>query len=394
VIARQAIRAPLNALMMLTDFLRRPIPAWGLAVPILLAPIIWQLMGGIAFPDVPGIASVLTPRSDVDSNTAILSALWLSLAALGLVGAGFCVWHFMPSAAPALGRGLALPDLPAARAPATSTLPSGDPGSAPTDDADVVMKAGRVLEGELAKVLAVIRNGIGSTESFARSLTDAQKRLAALPTSDQVRVVVTLLLAENQRMRVDSQNMKSELETARSKVETLSNSLAQAHEVGLRDQLTGVGNRRLFDQTMRDAIQVALAAKTKLCLVMADIDFFKKINDEYGHQIGDEVLKIFAQILVTSVRGGDTVTRFGGEEFAVILPATVNKDAAMLSERVRQKFETKTLKIRKTNQLVGQLTASFGIAEYTPGESMDALIQRVDAKLYEAKRSGRNRVVA
>jgi diguanylate cyclase len=103
---------------------------------------------------------------------------------------------------------------------------------------------------------------------------------------------------------------------------------------------------------------------------------------------------MFARVIEGSVRESDTVIRYGGEEFAVILPMAEVEAARVIAERIRRQFEGKRLTIRETNQKIGQLTASFGVAEYRPGDDLDALVQRADSKLYEAKSSGRNRVAA
>ncbi len=101
---------------------------------------------------------------------------------------------------------------------------------------------------------------------------------------------------------------------------------------------------------------------------------------------------MFSRVIESGVRDGDTVIRYGGEEFAVILPMTDQDAAKSVAERVRRVFEAKKLTIRETNQKVGQLTASFGVAQFRPGDDIEALVQRADAKLYDAKSAGRNRV--
>lgn len=252
-----------------------------------------------------------------------------------------------------------------------------------------VAQAGHKLEQELAKVLGNIRAHITTNESYAKSLTNAQARLAVLPEAEQVRVIVSLLVAENERMRSESNVLKGRLEDSHKQIQELRSSLTEAEEVVLRDPLTGTGNRRQFDVTMAKAIQDG----EPLTLIMCDIDHFKRVNDAFGHQVGDELIKMFARVIEGAVRETDTVIRYGGEEFAVILPMTGQDAARTIAERIRRQFETKRLTIRETNQKIGQLTASFGVAEYRPGDDTDALVQRADAKLYDAKSSGRNCVL-
>ncbi|WP_296202145.1 GGDEF domain-containing protein [uncultured Hyphomicrobium sp.] len=267
---------------------------------------------------------------------------------------------------------------------------SGRLGGGTTSDR--VAKASRKLDGEMAKVLELIRAHVTSNSSYAKSLATAQTRLAGLTEAEQVRVIVSLLVAENERMRRDSTELVTKLEDARKQVEVLRTSLDEAQEVVLQDPLTGVGNRRAFDATMGRAIIDCTQKKTPLSLIICDIDHFKRVNDAFGHQVGDEIIKMFSRVIESGVRDGDTVIRYGGEEFAIILPMADQDAAKTVAERVRRAFESKKLTIRETNQKVGQLTASFGVAQFRPGDDTEALVQRADAKLYDAKSAGRNRV--
>jgi diguanylate cyclase len=264
----------------------------------------------------------------------------------------------------------------------------------PLAPADNVAKAGFKLEGELSKVLAFIRSHLGSSEAYAKSLASAQTRLAALTEPKQVRVVVSLLVAENERMRRDTNELKAKLEDAKARIESLHTSLSKAQEIGLQDPLTAVGNRRCFDETLEKEIIEAEASRKPLSLVMCDIDNFKVINDSFGHSVGDEVLKMFAALLADNIRESDTVTRFGGEEFGIILPHTAQESAIGLAERMRRQCESKQLIVRNANQTIGKVTASFGVAQHREGDGPEMLVQRADAKLYEAKCAGRNRVAA
>ena len=259
---------------------------------------------------------------------------------------------------------------------------------------DKVAKAGQRLDRELSKVLELIRGHITTNDSYAKSLANAQSRLAVLSEGEQVRVIVSLLVAENERMRRDSGDLKAKLEESKRQIDTLRSNLIQAEEVVLRDPLTGVGNRRCFDVTMEKAISDSRDAGVPFSLVMCDIDHFKRVNDAFGHQVGDEIIKMFSRVIETSVREGDTVIRYGGEEFAIILPKAGQAAAKSIAERIRRQFESKKLTIRETNQRIGQMTASFGVAEYRAGDDAETLVQRADAKLYDAKSSGRNRVAS
>jgi diguanylate cyclase len=267
-------------------------------------------------------------------------------------------------------------------------------GRASTTSQTILEATSKSFERELSKVLGLIRSHITTNESYAKSLANAQARLSALPEAEQVRVIVSLLVAENERMRQDSLDLNSKLDASKKQIEALRTSLTEVEEVALKDPLTGVGNRRCFDLSMEKTIAESRQKESPLSLIICDIDHFKRVNDAFGHQVGDEIIKMFSRVIQSIVREDDTVIRYGGEEFAIILPATEQATAKDIAERIRKQFESKKLTIRETSQKIGQLTASFGVAQYRTGDDVEMLVQRADAKLYDAKAGGRNRVAA
>ncbi len=159
-------------------------------------------------------------------------------------------------------------------------------------------------------------------------------------------------------------------------------------EASLTDALTSVGNRRKLEQALLDEIANSQRNGEALSMIMTDIDHFKRVNDEYGHQGGDQVLRHFGALLKSQIRVIDTVARFGGEEFVVLMPHTTAAQAAAKAEQIRS-----VLAAAPIEPLTRAVTSSFGVAQHAAGESGDALIQRADAALYEAKAGGRNRVI-
>ncbi len=164
---------------------------------------------------------------------------------------------------------------------------------------------------------------------------------------------------------------------------------AQIVETSLTDALTGIGNRRKLEQAL--AVEIARVRRTgsTLCALMADLDHFKRVNDRHGHSAGDRVLERFSALLRAQTRPADIVARYGGEEFAILLPHTVLGQAVALAERVRERIAADPIE-----PLEEPITVSIGAAQLRDGEEGDALLDRADAALYEAKRAGRNRVVA
>ena len=156
------------------------------------------------------------------------------------------------------------------------------------------------------------------------------------------------------------------------------------------DALTRVMNRRAFDRTLGQAIEEARG--NPLCLVMVDIDHFQRINETFGRLVGDKVLSVIAELLGKGVKGRDTVARYGGEEFVLVLPDTPLEGARAVAEAVRRTIERSRLKRTDTGEPIGVVTVSLGVGRYRDGESAEEFVHRCDVALYQAKRSGRNRV--
>jgi len=143
---------------------------------------------------------------------------------------------------------------------------------------------------------------------------------------------------------------------------------------------------------LAENITHAQADGTSLCLIIADIDFFKKVNDTYGHLVGDNVIRMVAATLKNSIKGKDLAARIGGEEFAILLPDTPVDGAMKLANDIRLAFEGLDLKKKSTGESLGKITLSFGVATYREGEAVDDFINRADEALYQSKETGRNKV--
>ncbi|HWR40712.1 MAG TPA: diguanylate cyclase [Patescibacteria group bacterium] len=160
----------------------------------------------------------------------------------------------------------------------------------------------------------------------------------------------------------------------------------------MTDYLTGVLNRRAFTERLQTEVQRARRQKISLSLIMTDIDFFKRVNDTYGHLSGDEVLKAFAKCLLDAVRVYDFAGRFGGEEFVICLPGANSEQALMVAERLRGAVEKFSIPLTGDQGHVS-ITASFGVALLdNERDTAEELLERADTAMYRAKQTGRNRV--
>ncbi len=166
--------------------------------------------------------------------------------------------------------------------------------------------------------------------------------------------------------------------------------IARLTDAAAIDPLTGCYNRREFESQIKRSVADATRHKKALSVFMFDIDHFKAVNDTYGHPAGDKVLKEIAALVNHNMRQGDTLSRYGGEEFIAILPETDKQKAMELADRLRHKIETREI---ETNKGLVRVTASFGVAQLNPHTEGSRLIQDADCMLYKAKRNGRNTVM-
>ena len=190
------------------------------------------------------------------------------------------------------------------------------------------------------------------------------------------------------------ETLRSQVTSSTDEIPQLKQELETTRRDALTDGLTGVANRKYFDETLRRAVADADKTNTPLSFILADLDHFKAFNDNHGHQVGDQVLKVVGRTLIDCIKGQDTAARYGGEEFAVILPKTTVGSAAAVAENIRKTISAKKRKQKGADGTLGPITASLGVSNYVPGEPIKDLIERVDRALYEAKNFGRNRVMS
>ena len=258
-----------------------------------------------------------------------------------------------------------------------------------------VVETGNKIAQEIADALEALKSAGATTDRFGATLESASKALGGETLSGEaLQRVVSVLSSATSEMTRQNSELKTRLLQSSKEIDTLRGSLQAARAEALTDGLTGVANRKLFDETLRIRIEEARTQKLDLCLVLADIDHFKTFNDRWGHQTGDQVIRFVAGSLSAQIRPEHLVARYGGEEFAIILPRTVLTEAVEVAERTRMAIQAKKLMRRSTNEPLGQITVSFGVAELNDKDTIQTIIGRSDAALYKSKRRGRNRVTA
>jgi diguanylate cyclase len=161
----------------------------------------------------------------------------------------------------------------------------------------------------------------------------------------------------------------------------------------LTDSLTGISNRKHFEEMLVKAIDHAARHTKPLALIIIDIDHFKRFNDTFGHLTGDQVLRLVGVTMRERVKSQATLARFGGEEFGVILPDTTLEAARAIAEQIRENVMSRELVKRSTGESLGKVTISLGIAAFRKGDTAVSLLERADQCMFVAKRAGRNRTV-
>lgn len=200
------------------------------------------------------------------------------------------------------------------------------------------------------------------------------------------------IIAETNTMQQSQQHLNTQMRSVVAEIDSLRKELEQVKEESKTDTLTGIANRKAFDATLEHSILTSREDNKPFCLLLLDIDHFKKFNDNYGHLIGDKVLRYVAVSLKRSVKGNDFVARFGGEEFVIILPGT-NIDGAMtVAEQIREAISSGKLTDKGSDTSYGTLTISIGVTQFRASDLSNELIDRADKALYLAKDRGRNRV--
>ncbi|MGB5324225.1 MAG: GGDEF domain-containing protein [Pseudomonadales bacterium] len=248
------------------------------------------------------------------------------------------------------------------------------------------------VQESLSNLLLELTQDVDSTRAGTDDLNNSlQQNLATLTQSSEpetIKLVVKNLIASTEKTSTVFDRFHEQLSSAELEIAALKSQLEQRERDAYTDPLTKLGNRRAFDRKLYELCESETKRAT---LVLVDLDHFKSLNDTYGHLIGDKVLQGVAQIMQQLCPDNTLAARYGGEEFAYLLEDG-SAAAAKLAERTREMMHRLSLRKQATNELIDNITASFGVAEQQDDELPEELIARADKALYLAKESGRDQV--
>jgi diguanylate cyclase len=246
-------------------------------------------------------------------------------------------------------------------------------------------------------VSALINEVLTHLETWSKESDIHQKvldqNIECLKSCDSKEEVLTCIeqniLPPISRIKTETKQLHKQINDSASVIKRLKQELEEATSLAKTDSLTGIPNRRGFDELVTQRIDEAKTKSQTFAMLLLDLDYFKKINDHYGHLVGDSVLRYIARTLQAETKGQDAIARLGGEEFVILL-SDINYDNAMkFAEKIRLLISKKSLRVKDHDQALS-FTTSVGVAVYQMGETAEHLFERADRALYLAKQSGRN----
>lgn len=254
------------------------------------------------------------------------------------------------------------------------------------------------LKNMLSGFVDRLANLADTTSDYNEKIGVCAQQIDAAEDISQLQDVIGVVMQETQSMQVQAQRSHDELQAARRRVEEtekriteLQQELDQASYLARHDQLTGALNRRGLEEMFEKEAARAQRHKRPMCIALLDIDNFKKLNDNLGHDVGDAALIHLASVIRESMRPQDSAARYGGEEFIILLPETELEEGSQAVTRLQREL-TKEIFLHEHKQTL--ITFSAGITQYRAGESLNTIAKRADEGMYQAKQAGKNRVIA
>ncbi|MEG3618456.1 GGDEF domain-containing protein [Magnetovibrio sp. PR-2] len=250
---------------------------------------------------------------------------------------------------------------------------------------DLHTSAGRITSG-LESVVQAIDSIAKENAPYIKNPMPGKNGEAIQELLDTIRQQITEVVDHGR-------SFEDKLSDYSSEITDLTQQLEKTKKDSMLDPITGIGNRKRFEEALKTILESLSDFNNQVSVLLADVDDFKNVNDTLGHHIGDQVLRLVASDFKQNLKGGDVVARWGGDEFAAILPNTTLENAYSVADSVRKSIGSRKLKNTTSGEVVGQISMSIGVSTYRQGDNAHKLIFRADEALYEAKRQGRDRVV-
>jgi diguanylate cyclase len=252
-----------------------------------------------------------------------------------------------------------------------------------------IRDAGDQLSRELTAVAAAINKAKEGHAVYGETLARASGELTEADAIQVTKVISTLSNA-TRKIQLDNHALEARLAESVEEVTRLKEHLEQVRRDATTDALTNLANRKAFDEEAERALSDSDGSGEAVIVALLDIDHFKSFNDTWGHQTGDQVIRFVASVIGRMAAPPRFAARYGGEEFAMLFPGESQATAFDCLEEIRHEISSRMLKRRSTNEDLGTITISAGMAERAGGETLESVLERADAALYASKHAGRN----
>ncbi len=250
-----------------------------------------------------------------------------------------------------------------------------------------------LVSAQLQQVLINAQRFLASTLIDNRKQVEVLDTVAAQIEDSNPRPLIKALVAELSKAVSRAVELEAHFSASLHELDNIRDKLTISERRSRIDPLTGLANRRALDDFMREAQIATMETGSPLSILLIDIDHFKQFNDKFGHQFGDQVLRLISHVLKDNLRKQDLAVRYGGEELLGVLPGADLDVCHDVGERIRQTIGRRQVTRRSTGEILSNVTVSIGVAQFVAGEPLGDLIDRCDRALYAAKRAGRNRTM-